>query len=322
MGLQNRFVVAMSRARLGFFVIGSVKAVVNNRNGLEGPAHWRRFVSSLNPQVENKWPSTDGSRCGNELPICCPRHGKKVMLNITKVSDFPTERQWNKFCSLACQAVLDRCGHLCKLPCHSPVDIQHNTKCMKSLERPCETHASVPLLCYEVDIVRSESLAEALNRFDCKEMVYYRRPECGHNVRLHCFEKKKMNKGYRLREECSEIVPYYIHPVCGHHFKQPKCATKRRYESNNPNCPQDVIHERPCGCKLKMQCYEKVQELQYPIDCTLLIEIARPRCGHMLSMECYKAIKLKEEWAKQVGKSAIKNRKLLFIVFTIAFILF
>jgi helicase required for RNAi-mediated heterochromatin assembly 1 len=53
-GLQNRFVVAMSRARLGFFVIGSVKAVVTNRNGTEGPSHWRRFISSLTQIDENK----------------------------------------------------------------------------------------------------------------------------------------------------------------------------------------------------------------------------------------------------------------------------
>ena len=53
-GLQNRFVVAMSRARLGFFVIGSVKAVVTNRNGSEGPSHWRRFISHLKPKEENE----------------------------------------------------------------------------------------------------------------------------------------------------------------------------------------------------------------------------------------------------------------------------
>ncbi len=107
-GLQNRFVVAVSRARLGFFVIGSVKAVVNNRNGSEGPAHWRRFVSSLSPKVEKEQQSENGSRCGNALPICCPRHGGQVKLNVSKASDFPVEKSWNKFCSLPCQAVLDR----------------------------------------------------------------------------------------------------------------------------------------------------------------------------------------------------------------------
>ena len=45
--LKNRFVVAVSRARLGFFVIGSVKAVTTNRNDSDGPAHWQRFTKSL-----------------------------------------------------------------------------------------------------------------------------------------------------------------------------------------------------------------------------------------------------------------------------------
>jgi len=46
-GLPNRFVVATSRARLGFIVVGSVEAVTLSRNQTEGPPHWRRFISSL-----------------------------------------------------------------------------------------------------------------------------------------------------------------------------------------------------------------------------------------------------------------------------------
>jgi len=77
-------------------VIGSVKAVVTNRNGSEGPSHWRRFISSLNPKEDKEKQSADDSRCGNELPICCPRHGKQVKLNVTKLSDFPVEKEKKK----------------------------------------------------------------------------------------------------------------------------------------------------------------------------------------------------------------------------------
>lgn len=43
--LKNRFVVAVSRARLGFFVIGSVKALTTARDGSSHvPAHWNRFI--------------------------------------------------------------------------------------------------------------------------------------------------------------------------------------------------------------------------------------------------------------------------------------
>ena len=49
-GLKNRFVVAVSRARLGFFVVGSVKALTEaGKHGSNnaGPAHWKRFIQSL-----------------------------------------------------------------------------------------------------------------------------------------------------------------------------------------------------------------------------------------------------------------------------------
>ena len=49
-GLKNRFVVAVSRARLGFFVVGSVQALTEaGKHGSNnaGPAHWKRFIQSL-----------------------------------------------------------------------------------------------------------------------------------------------------------------------------------------------------------------------------------------------------------------------------------
>ena len=49
-GLKNRFVVAVSRARLGFFVVGSVQALTGagkHGSNTAGPAHWKRFIQSL-----------------------------------------------------------------------------------------------------------------------------------------------------------------------------------------------------------------------------------------------------------------------------------
>lgn len=300
----------MSRARLGFFVIGSVKAVVNNRNGSEGPSHWRRFISSLNSKEEIGEQSTKHSRCGNELPICCPRHGQQVKLNVSKVTDFPVEKTWNQFCKLACQTVLDRCSHRCYLECHSPV-IPHNQKCNESLVRPCEIHSSIPLFCHEVDIEKTESLANALNRFDCKIKVDYCRPECDHIVNMNCFQKKSLEKSLLTLKDCNEIVSDYIHPICNHRFKLPKCAVKRGYELNAPKCTEKVLHKRPCGCEVLMQCYESIEESTHPTICQKSVEIARPRCGHMLSMRCFEAEKLKEDWTKQIGKSAIDRMFLL-----------
>jgi hypothetical protein len=299
----------MSRARLGFFVIGSVKAVVTNRNGAEGPSHWRRFVNSLNPKEENDQQAASSNRCSSALPICCPRHGKTSMLNVYKVSDFPGEKNWNQFCSLECKAILDRCGHVCNLACHSPVDIPHNTRCAVTLERPCEIHASIELLCYEVNIEKHESLNKALNRFECGIKVNYCRPECEHIVQIKCFEKKSLESNRSVLDDCSEIMSDYYHPICNHVLKKPKCAVKRRYEKNTPKCIEKVTHKRRCGCEIIMQCYESIKELANPIICQKSVEINRPRCGHKLSMRCFEAEKLTEDWTEKTGKSAV-NRML------------
>jgi hypothetical protein len=46
-GLKNRFIVAVSRARLGFYIIGAVEAVVKSGNHASNPSHWVRFIASL-----------------------------------------------------------------------------------------------------------------------------------------------------------------------------------------------------------------------------------------------------------------------------------
>ena len=66
--LLNRFIVAVSRARLGLYIVGSTNAVT-------GPDHWNRLLSSLNTvcatSSDEAYP---GARTGPQLPICCPRH--------------------------------------------------------------------------------------------------------------------------------------------------------------------------------------------------------------------------------------------------------
>jgi hypothetical protein len=305
-GLQNRFVVAVSRARLGLYVIGSVKAVtMANRSSVttDGPAHWRRFIDDL----------TGSERCSSTLPICCPRHQdiitEKEHQKVIKVTQFPSKDSWKSFCSLPCRAVLKRCGHLCKLACHCPVDTTHNGQCREILPRPCETHAQVLLLCHDVEIKEGlETLAQALERFECNIKVEYSRPECDHVIRIACYYREQVLKKLKELSPCEEIVSDYIHPVCNHRFSKPKCAVKRKYETQPPKCAEKVEHKRPCGCISIMQCHERNEELEKPSICQSSKNIARPRCGHELSLRCYQAQNLMEDWNEQSGKSATEGK--------------
>lgn len=80
--VQNRFIMATSRARLGFFIIGSAGAVSKTRKGGTGPVHWVRLLSDLETS-----PNDDTvSRFGNALPICCPRqpNSRKEVVTVDK----------------------------------------------------------------------------------------------------------------------------------------------------------------------------------------------------------------------------------------------
>jgi hypothetical protein len=303
-GLLNRFIVATSRARLGFFIIGTVEAVTKY-------AHWERLVKILKAQNADDKKNS----CGNSFPICCPRHGDKTKLSVTKSKDFPDERSWNKFCSLPCDARLKRCGHLCKLPCHSPTQSNHNDLCIEVLERPCETHTEVPLLCHSVNMNLLQTIEQALQIFECEVKVDFCRPECGHNVKITCHEKTLIVNKKKNLNNCQEVVSDYIHPTCNHIFPKPKCFKKREYEINPPKCQDIVIHQRPCGCKISMHCYEKNEEILHPTRCNSSIEIDRPRCGHKLSMRCYQADELKQKWDEQSGKSALDGKNNINMLF-------
>ena len=244
------------------------------------------------------------------MPICCPRHDKQSSLNVTKVTEFPNYKSWEKFCSLACDTQL-RCGHLCQFPCHSPIERPHNNKCNEQLERPCETHALVPLYCHELMLEKNETLTDALRRFNCNIEVDYTRPECLHVVKVKCHEKTG-NKVHL--DECSEVVSDYYHPICNHVFAKPKCSVKRRYERKEPKCTQKVLHTYPCKCESYMSCYEHIEESHNPSICNRSVEINRPRCGHMLSMRCNQAEKLKLDWQAQRGNTSV-DRKFYFVNF-------
>lgn len=279
--------------------------MTENRNGADGPAHWRRLIQTLNPDS-----SSTLARCGSNLPICCPRHlDQTPHREIHKPSEFPVdESNWHKFCSLPCQAVLSRCGHKCLLKCHSPVDTCHNQECKVELKRPCNLHSEVPLLCHELDIGKQQTVESALRRFECKIQVNYDRPECEHIVQVTCHSKTLILSGNGALDECDVVVSDYIHPVCNHRFSKPSCVKKREYERCIPQCVKidREPFKRPCGCIVEnMPCFKRLQEMKAPSKCMSSIELPRPRCGHQLSLRCCFARDLLARWEEQQSESAL-----------------
>lgn len=300
--------MALSRARLGCYVIGSVSAVVSDSTHRQ--SHWDRFISLLKAPLS----ADDAESCGFEeervgalLPICCPRHLKSKK-QVSNPTELPTHNVWNRFCKEICPFRLP-CTHSCAVGCHSPSLLPHTKKCLIKIPNPCSFHKDLSIECNELKMKSGESVDAAKSRFQCQEMVLYRRRDCPHSTALPCYQYQRCSRGEELPPACNEIVSDYVHPECGHVTQKPTCIQKRKWESFPPRCRVPITYSRPCKCTIKLECHEYIAERKLPSapTCYESVTIARPRCLHKLSLRCHDAQALLSGWNSQVGDSATIN---------------
>lgn len=297
--LKNRFIVAMSRARLAVYVLGSRNALKGTTRGHDASKHW----CDLLRQLESPTKEIQTSRIGESLPICCPRHRSNFCL-IDDVEQFPlTKNKFSALCSLPCHFRLPWCQHYCKEQCHS-WKFPHTTKCLELVDRPCDLHSQVTLRCTEVHLQTSSTakdLEEGLASYRCEVPVFVRRSECSHSVKMTCHERELG----RDLGDCMVAVEDYYHPECNHIRRRPKCFQRRAWEQKTPRCTQPVTHLRTtCGCRVRMECWEEMLEVSENRKPVCLAEktISRPRCSHKLSMRCSEAQTLLDLWKLEGGE--------------------
>ena len=120
LNVAGRVCVALSRARVGLFVVGNV-VELSRKSGI-----W----SSINAVVE-----TD-SAIGDSLELNCPFH--PTTRKMLSPSDQTFETSFENFCDEVCGAILPRCDHKCQIQCHYD-DRSHieTRKCHQQCERSC-----------------------------------------------------------------------------------------------------------------------------------------------------------------------------------------
>ena len=296
-GLLNRFIVASSRARLGYYVVGSVTAVETSK----GDSHWDEFLDHLKDSAERDEGTEDnpfqGSCCTNDLPICCPQHRSSTKSlavrkqNMTQL--FPQEKTWDTLCLQPCAEPL-HCGHSCKHPCHFLTPLAHPS-CSEMITRPCDVHKEVRLRCGSVNILENETIEVALSKWKCDLKDNYRRP-CDHIISLKCFDYKNICDGVKTMPDCLEKVADYIHPKCNHVIPSPTCCEHTQYQRQPPVCQERVKFKRPCGHTIQMKCFQAIEEHQHPRECQQIIQVKRPRCSHSLSIKCHEFTHLQKQW--------------------------
>ena len=177
------------------------------------------------------------------------------------------------------------------------------------ISNPCSWHRDKAIECYELKIESGESVDAAKSRYQCQEMMLYRRPDCPHSTALPCCQYQRCSRGEESPPACIEIVSDYVHPECGHVTPKPTCIKKRKWGSSPPRCRVPITFSRPCKCTITLECHEYIAERRLPIapTCYESVTIERPRCLHKLSLRCHDAQSLLSGWNSQVGDSASVN---------------
>lgn len=306
--LLNRFIVAASRARLGFYIVGSKSAVseVNPTTGaLKGPPHWLTFLNHLsNKSIDhNDLDGFDRKRIDQTIPICCPQHRQKShrdVPSLLKDRKFPCASNWNTFCSELCDFHL-RCGHNCNQPCHMFDPWNHQKRCQKPIKNPCELHSNALLSCVEIvelqtnDMSCVEDVFLVPDLWKCNRRVVVKLAHCGHAMYLFCHQYKKCKAKEQKWPQCQEVVDNFTLP-CGHIIEGPKCWEYDQYLSGKlPQCSQPVmIQKRGCSHEHEVACHQVEEETRKP--CTKKINHPRPRCKHDMSFLCCDAQELDKMW--------------------------
>ncbi|CAH1732672.1 NFX1-type zinc finger-containing protein 1-like [Aphis gossypii] len=125
--IDNRVCVALSRARLGFYIAGDLKLLARTSQLWSSV---RTYLSNLNA-------------LGPKLLLKCQIHNK-VMGSASNDLDFQMFTQ----CQLKCNVKLS-CGHLCQKLCHAEDRDHLMVKCLKVCNKKCPRNYQCRKLCYE-----------------------------------------------------------------------------------------------------------------------------------------------------------------------------
>ncbi len=268
--IENRICVALSRAKIGMFVIGN--------------------FSMLRDKYKTKWPAIlqqmeKKGFLGNALPLCCQNHPQnKISANTPE--DFSKSQAGG--CEKLCSERL-KCGHVCQSPCH-PNDMEHEAlyKCTKTCRKalnckhfcssrccqctlkgcgPCTTRVLKRLPCgHSLEIKCSTDP----NKYKCTQSCDKKISDCGHKCTNKCSDEcitsdkctvkcsKRLNCSHNCQGSCGQCYKGRLHIRCMEKCDRIlRCGHECKFPCT-PNCPPcDEMCTNYCfhgGCSKK--CYE------------------------------------------------------------------
>ncbi|XP_069123635.1 NFX1-type zinc finger-containing protein 1-like isoform X3 [Argopecten irradians] len=266
---DNRVCVALSRAKMGFYVIGNFTLLCSQS------ILWTNIVASLK----------DNEAFGSYLMLRCQNHPEKTIKASLK-SDF--SKAPNGGCSTPCNTRLP-CGHVCEQFCHI-TDSDHKLyRCLKQCTltvcnnghvctRKCwqecgkcikQVNKTIPY-CGHSQLGPCHQDPHTLKcQSKCKGIL-----PCGHKCDKICGNCKETNT-HQL--QCPELIQRKL--ICGHTIEC-KCFQRNIDISCTEKCTTELNCGHPCsgtcgGCfqgHLHMPCFERCNKM--------LI------CGHKCGQKC------------------------------------
>ncbi|KAJ9594037.1 hypothetical protein L9F63_014514, partial [Diploptera punctata] len=177
---ENRVCVALSRARMGLYIIGNMDNLTK-RNSI-----WPKVKDSLKQQ----------DAIGTHITLRCQIHPSEFT-RVCCATDFSNSPEGG--CKRLCDTEL-ACGHNCKSVCHIRNRGHENYRCFERCGR-CELGHRCLKMCWEncgdcktliertLPCGHTTNLECGINstEYNCREIIEVELPICGHKVQKPCY---------------------------------------------------------------------------------------------------------------------------------------
>ncbi|XP_067659791.1 NFX1-type zinc finger-containing protein 1-like [Haliotis asinina] len=273
---ENRVCVALSRAKIGLYVIGNFTHIAEH--------------SDLWKEICKKAMICD--YLGPALVLSCQRHPETACIEALDPTDFASAPEGG--CERQCDYRLP-CGHVCTKMCHSNDPHHIESPCLKPCGKVCKNgHSGCSELCYkpcppcEVPVqVKLQACGHTqvipchtdAGRYQCLEPITVTKP-CGHSSSVAC--------GRKDTEPCN--YPCKVQLTCGH-ICQGTCGSCHRGRLHQPctaKCTEILIcgHECLSTCNSCPPCEKPCENRCSHRTCTLACGDPCVPCSRPCDIAC------------------------------------
>lgn len=264
--IENRVCVALSRAKMGFYVIGNLNLMAENSD------LWRKVINHVKHE----------KLFGEGLHLYCQNHPDDKGIHATEPEDFKKAPEGG--CMKPCEHRLP-CGHTCSLVCHV-INADHKEyQCRKPCQkRICNVDGHrCRRMCYqdcgECSIPVSKTLpCGHIQNVPCSTKPYQFKCMAQCETRLPCGHMCQSLCGERHTEVCQHSVKKTFR--CGHDLHV-LC-----FEQESAVCPKPCRQMLSCDHKCKGTC-GKCLNGRLHVGCKSKCERTLV-CGHICPDKCSK----------------------------------